>query len=77
MIPQRVRIGRDVRVVTECADGVELEGPARLRPGSIVEVHESGEYPRASGRPAVVWYWRVILVDAGQIEFRGFCRWVS
>jgi hypothetical protein len=75
-MPARIWVGRDVRVVRETADGLEIEGPARLRPGGHVEV----VLPRAGGsgigvRRALVWTWSVAELGSDGPLYRGFCRW--
>jgi len=74
MIRQRVCIGRDVRVVSEEAGGIELEGRPRLRPGRDVEVVMMAA-GGATSRQAQVWSWRVIAVGLEGPTFRGVCRW--
>jgi hypothetical protein len=77
MIRRRVWVGRDVRAVLEKADGVELEGRTRLRPGHDVDIvmpcSGGGGVPLV--RPAEVWSWRVIRAGSDGPVFRGFCRW--
>jgi hypothetical protein len=74
---QRVRVGRDVRVVGELPDGVELQGPARVSPGRLVEVTlaPAGESKLPATRRAMVCSWRIVGVGAGGPMFRGICRW--
>ena len=74
---QRVRIGRDVRVVAERPDGLELEGPARLSPGRAIDIvladeQRSGE---AAVKPAFVRSWYVIRVGRTGATYRGRCCW--
>jgi hypothetical protein len=74
---QRVRIGRDVRVVAERPDGLELEGPARLPPGRAIDIvladdQKSGE---AAVKPAFVRSWYVIRVGRTGATYRGRCCW--
>ncbi len=73
---QRVRIGRDVRIVAERGDGVALEGPARLSPGRPVDIvlaAPPGVEPAV--RTAQVWSWSVVRVGKSGATYRGLCRW--
>lgn len=74
---QRVSIGRDVRTVTELANGIELEGRTRLRPGrdiDIVIASSSGSTPVV--RRATVWCWNVRRIAKEGLTFRGVCEWI-
>jgi hypothetical protein len=73
----RLAVGRDLLVITEQDDGVEVEGRARLRPGRDVEL-VYGPVPGALPlmRRACVHTWRVVRVGRDGVLFRGFCRWV-
>lgn len=75
MRPQRVCIGRDVHLVARHVDGVEIEGPARLRPGQLVDVVGADENDRAAAQRASVWTWLVVRLGSTGPMFRGFCRW--
>jgi len=77
MTRQRVRIGRDVRVVSEGPGVVELEGPARLSPGRPVDIVLTPPSATASGpvRTALVWSWSVVRVGRTGAVYRGICRW--
>ena len=77
LIRQRVRIGRDVRVVAERPEGLELEGPTRLAPGRAVELVMPSPADAAAGlvKPAVVWSWYVVRVGPAGATYRGICRW--
>jgi hypothetical protein len=72
-----VRIGRDVRVVAERPDGLELEGPARLSPGRTIDIvladGEGGG--QAAVKPALVRSWYVIRVGRTGATYRGRCCW--
>jgi hypothetical protein len=68
-------VGRDVRVVRETDDGLELIGPVRLRPGSLVDVLSSSEGSAAPRRLAIVWTWRLVAVGSTGPAYRGTCRW--
>jgi hypothetical protein len=74
---QRVRIGRDVRVVTERPEGLELEGRTRLAPGRPVDLVLPSPADAAAGvvKPAVVWSWYVVRVGPAGATYRGICRW--
>ncbi len=77
MTRQRVRVGRDVRVVAERPDGIELEGSARLPPGRVVElVLADGDSGGAGAvKPALVRSWYVIRVGRTGATYRGSCCW--
>ncbi len=75
MMPQRVRVGRDVRLVARHVDGVELEGRPRLRPGQPIDVVGVDDPCSLRARRANVWTWLVVDVGSGGPVFRGFCRW--
>ena len=70
-----VRVGRDVDVIREFPDGIELFGRARLRPGFRIEILPAVGAPSNAGRPAVVWSWRIRCLGSGGPIFRGECRW--
>lgn len=73
---QRVRVGRDVRVISDGPDAVELEGPARLAPGRPVDIVLA---PVGTSAPhiktALVWSWSVVRVGRSGATYRGLCRW--
>jgi hypothetical protein len=71
--PQRVFLGRDVRVMLERPDGVELEGAIRLRPGHLVHLVATTSPPHV--RPAVVVSWQVTRLGRKGPIYRGDCRW--
>jgi hypothetical protein len=76
MTGQRMYVGRDLHVTAELADGVDLEGRARLRPGLIVDlVWPAG--PSAGGRVrrARVWSWTVVRLGRDGPHYRGHCHW--
>ena len=77
MTRQRIRIGRDVRVVAERPDGLELEGPARLAPGRAVDIVLADEDGGGAGavKPALVRSWYVIRVGRTGTTHRGRCCW--
>jgi len=76
MRAQRIVLGRDVRLVNETADGIDLEGGARLRPGHVVEVVREatpGRHPEV--RIALVCSWAVRSLGSAGPSYGGFCRW--
>jgi len=74
--PRRVFIGRDVKLVREMPDGVDLAGRIRLRPGHSVDLVLP---PRMSGeiqaRRALVWSWTIVSLGSSGPMYRGLCRW--
>ena len=74
---QRVRIGRDVRIVAERADGLELEGSTRLAPGRAVDIVLAGGEGGGQGavKPALVRSWYVIRVGRTGATYRSVCCW--
>ncbi len=75
MMHTRVFLGRDVEVVRETREGVELDGRIRLRPGFVVElISVRKERPLPAG-PAIVWSWRIHALGSDGPIYRGFCRW--
>jgi hypothetical protein len=73
---RRVRLGADAVIVVETADGVELEGWIRLRPGQpVLVVPES----RRVGAERLAWVitWRVARIGPGGLKFTGLCRWAA
>jgi len=75
MTRHRVCIGRDVSAVSEHADGIELEGQTRLRPGDEILIvrPSSGDAPLV--RTAMVWSWYVRRLGSDGPTYRGICRW--
>jgi len=76
MTGRRLRTGRQVRVINETADGVQLEGLARLHPGETVElvapVSPNGE---PVVRAALVLSWSVAALGKDGPTYQGHCRW--
>jgi hypothetical protein len=78
----RILIGRDVNVVREAPDGLDLAGRVRLRPGHAVEVVFAAEaLGQRVSRRAFVCSWAVVSLGStggtgskGPL-YRGFCRW--
>jgi hypothetical protein len=82
MTTWRVMVGRDVNVVREMPDGLDLAGRVRLRPGHSVDVIFPPEaHGRRVSRRALVLSWAVVsLGSAGTAGspgplYRGICRW--
>ena len=71
----RLAIGRDLLLVSENDEGVEVEGRTRLRPGRDIELARGALDNGMVVRRAVVFSWRVVRVESGGVLFRGFCRW--
>jgi hypothetical protein len=72
----RVFLGRDVEVVRETREGLELTGTMRLRPGFMVDlvaVRTSAEVPEP--RRAFVALWKIRSLGRNGPTYRGFCRW--
>jgi hypothetical protein len=73
--PPRICIGRDVALVAERQDGVEIEGRPRLRPGHVIEITRADPAATGGGRRATVASWRVWRLGANGLIYRGFCEW--
>ena len=71
----KVFLGRDVEVVRETKDGLELDGRIRLRPGFVVEVLSVRAGLASPGGPALVWSWRLHALGSLGPIYRGVCRW--
>lgn len=71
----RVIVGRDVDVVREAAEDIELVGRVRLRPGFVIEIVPGAGTPRGQVRPALVWSWRIRVLGRFGPIYRGMCRW--
>jgi hypothetical protein len=73
---QRMYVGRDLHVTAELADGIDLEGRVRLRPGLIVDlVWQAGSSNAQQVRRARVWSWSVARLGREGPLYRGHCRW--
>lgn len=71
----RLVLGRDAVILRETAEGIELDGRVRLRPGSVVDVVPApGVWNRSRGF-ALVWTWRLRAVGSAGPIYRGLCRW--
>ena len=76
MIAARVFVGRDVNVVRETGDGLDLAGRVRLRPGhSVVVVLPRPIAGDETTRRAVVWSWNLVALGSGGPLYRGLCHW--
>jgi hypothetical protein len=76
MTSRRVHVGRDVRLLDQTDEGIDLEGPTRLRPGQMVDLILPGEAGRPSlGRRAEVLTWFVVRLGSGGPMFAGHCSW--
>jgi len=72
----RVHVGRDVRLLEQTDEGIDLEGPARLRPGQMVDLILPGAPGRpGTGRRAEVLTWFVVQLGSGGPTFAGHCSW--
>jgi len=72
MTLSRVVVGRDVELVRELPDGVDLMGRIRLRPGSPIELWEPTPGAR---RKAMVWSWSIANLGNDAPLYRGTCHW--
>jgi len=76
MTSRRIHVGRDVRLVGESDEGVDLEGVTRLRPGETVELVRPDPAGRPQpGRKAEVYTWFVVRVGSDGPMFAGHCIW--
>ena len=82
MTSSRVLLGRDVKVVRELPDGLDLAGRVRLRPGHFVDVIFAPDGPgQPLSRRATVWSWGIVALRSSGTSgspgplYRGICRW--
>jgi hypothetical protein len=76
MTARRVQVGRDVRLLEQTDEGVDLEGPTRLRPGQMVDLVLADDTGRPiAGRRAEVLTWFVVRLGSGGPMFSGHCTW--
>ena len=76
MTSRRVHVGRDVRLLEQTDEGIDLEGATRLRPGQMVDLVMPGEAGRlGAGRRAEVLTWFVVRLGSGGPMFAGHCTW--
>jgi hypothetical protein len=73
-MPSRVFVGRDVDVIRQADDDVELVGKVRLRPGFVIDIVPGRSTP-VRGGPAVVCSWRIRVLGRFGPIYRGVCRW--
>jgi hypothetical protein len=72
----RVFLGRDVEVVRETREGLELTGRMRLRPGFMVDLVSVRTATEVSEpRRALVTLWKIRSLGRNGPTYRGFCRW--
>ena len=71
----RVLVGRDVDVVSQGDQDVELVGKVRLRPGFVIEIVPGRPGSAVKGGPALVLSWRIRVLGRFGPIYRGMCRW--
>jgi len=71
----RVLVGRDVDVVRQADEDVELVGKVRLRPGFLIEIVSGARGSAVRGGPAIVCSWRIRVLGRFGPIYRGVCRW--
>jgi hypothetical protein len=71
MSRRRCVVGRDVHVVHERADEVEVESTLRLCPGAVIDMHDG------RSRTATVVSWAVTRLGSDGTVYRGRCRWIG
>lgn len=76
VVVRRYHIGRDLTLLREDAEGVELEGTTRLSPGAAVKLTGS-KTAGISGRLAMVRTWRIVHFDGPTCLYRGYCLWLD
>ena len=76
MTGRRLKLGRDLDLVRKTTDGLDLEGPVRLRPGQLVDLIEAdhGEGRGVGGR-AKVQSWSVVQLGSSGPIYSGHCAW--
>ena len=73
MTEHRLRLGRQIGLLCETDDGVDIEGRVRLRPGQLVElVVEDADRP---ARRARVVSWSVKRLGKDGPTYHGHCQW--
>jgi len=77
MTRTRVQVGRDVEVIGEQADRLELQGTIRLQPSCIIEIAPSRRWLHLAGCRLLVRTWGVWRLGSGRPVYRGECRRVS
>ena len=71
----RVIIGRDVDVIREGPDEIELVGRVRLRPGFVVDITPGARRASPTRGPAMVRSWCIRVLGSNGPIYRGVCRW--
>ena len=69
----RIHVDRHVRVISETAEGVHLEGSTRLQPGQLIDLVPSSA--AAVIRRACVMTWSVARLGTGGPTYSGECLW--
>jgi hypothetical protein len=70
-----VIVGRDVEVLDDGPEEVELVGKVRLRPGFVIEIVPRPRSARRLTGTALVLSWRVRVLGSNGPIYRGVCRW--
>jgi hypothetical protein len=68
-----ILVGWDLHAIAETAEGVRLEGRARLRPGYPVDLVVASGAP--APRRASVESWSIVRLGSDGPTYQGFCRW--
>ena len=71
----RVVIGRDVDVIQQGTDEIELFGRVRLRPGFKIEIRPGAGRPNVNAGFAIVQSWHIRVLGSNGPIYRGVCRW--
>jgi len=73
MTASRVFVGRDVEILREWPEGVDLAGRIRLRPGYVIDLLD----PKIGARRrALVWLWKVGTLGNEGPVYCGTCHWM-
>ena len=74
MIVRRFEVNSHLQIISETADGIHIESPARLRPGQIIEIvwPDAG---RERGRRLCVSTWAIAKLGSEGPTYGGCCRW--
>jgi hypothetical protein len=68
---RRCVVGKDIRVLAVRGGEVDIEGALRLRPGSVIDIHDGGM------RSATVLTWAVTRLGSEGTVYGGRCRWID